>query len=402
MKPELASAINFIIGHLYSKLPRRRVDIFAEELEKAMEMKFAGHWYPGYPNKGSGYRSLRVSQTLLDPAIAIAIHESGLHQGDIVSNLPEDLTVWVDPGEVSYRAGEKGVVTVIYKEKSLPQPQQQEPQQVAQDATSPSTSPTPVRSIPSPVTDHVEPVTFVEPATLVAPQPRLPPQQAIPTTQHQPLGPPPQLMPPQPLEFNYNPEAKEFLPMDGLTSSLGNMQLGSPGSTLGYQQMGQLGFNPIAAPMPPAQKPRPVSAPGTSRPSSLTFTAASFAQTKFGSTKLKSAGKRVNFQQLSPTEFANYMKQRSAMKSFRGQRSPVNSRDISSIQPPTSKEEQIHGWLDQSVAPQHHSPAALSPEPQHSATNDPFANNNWMFYDGWSTGSSSAEQYSHSNLIAAN
>ncbi|XP_072022213.1 protein Tob2-like [Amphiura filiformis] len=367
MKPELASAINFILGHLYNKLPRRRVDIFAEELEKAMEMKFAGHWYPGYPNKGSGYRSLRVSQTLLDPAIAIAIHESGLNLDDIVSNLPEDLMVWVDPGEVSYRVGEKGIVTVIYKDKTKQESHQQAP--VVQDATSPSTSPTPV-SIPSPVTvppvtapvsnAHVEPTyveptyvepsyvepPYVEPPPLVAPIPQMPPQ-AIPTTQPQPLGAPPQLMTPQ--EFNYNPEAKEFLPMDGLTSSLGNMQLGSPGSTLGYQHMGQLGFNPIAPPMP-VQKPRPVSAPGTSRPSSLTFTAASFAQTKFGSTKLKSSGKRVNFQQLSPTEFANYMKQRSAMKSFRGQRSPVNTRDISTLQQ-TSKEEAINGWLDHSMAP---------------------------------------------------
>ncbi len=393
MKPEIASAINFILGHLYNKLPRRRVDIFAEELEKAMEMKFAGHWYPGYPNKGSGYRSLRVSQTLLDPAIAIAIHESGLNLDDIVSNLPEDLMVWVDPGEVSYRAGEKGVVTVIYKEKSSHN-QQQESQHapVALDATSPSVSPTPV-SIPSPVT---VPASHVEPPPLVAPIPQLPPQ-AIPTTQPQQLGAP-QLMAPQPHEFNYNPEAKEFLPMDGLTSSLGNMQLGSPGSSLGYQPMGQLGFNPIA-PMP-VQKPRPVSAPGTSRPSSLTFTAASFAQTKFGSTKLKSSGKRVNFQQLSPTEFANYMKQRSAMKSFRGQRSPVNSRDFSSLQQ-TSKEEAINGWLDHSMAPQHHSPAALSPEPSQQ-TSDPFANNSWMLYDGWSTSTSTAEQYAPHSLIAAN
>lgn len=34
MHPELSVALNFLVSHLYNKLPRRRVDVFAEELEK--------------------------------------------------------------------------------------------------------------------------------------------------------------------------------------------------------------------------------------------------------------------------------------------------------------------------------------------------------------------------------
>merc|ERR1719216_98229 len=44
----------------------------------------------------------------------------------------------------------------------------------------------------------------------------------------------------------------------------------------------------------------------------VTYTAGSFAQTKFGSTKLKSCGKKTN--RMSPTEFSNYIKQRAMQK----------------------------------------------------------------------------------------
>ena len=186
----------------------------------------------------------------------------------------------VDPGEVSYRMGEKGTVTVIYQDKRA---KVAGPGQCEQDLTGSN-------------------------------------------------------------QFNFNPEAEDFLPMtmDSLTSSMRGISL-SPVSALGFQAMVPLGLptpthqplpHPqalhalpptVPTPAPVSSKPRLPAAP-LSRPSSLTFTAASFAQTKFGSTKLKSAGKKVNFQQLSPTEFANYMKQRSAMKGFRSQRSPVGGR----------------------------------------------------------------------------
>lgn len=44
--------------------------------------------------------------------LEIAARESGVPIGDILENLPAELSVWVDPGEVSYRIGEKGAVKV--------------------------------------------------------------------------------------------------------------------------------------------------------------------------------------------------------------------------------------------------------------------------------------------------
>jgi len=55
----------------------------------------------------------------IDVVLEVAARESGVPIGDILENLPAELSVWVDPGEVSYRIGEKGAVKVIYKLRNL-------------------------------------------------------------------------------------------------------------------------------------------------------------------------------------------------------------------------------------------------------------------------------------------
>lgn len=53
MHIEIQMALNFVISYLYNKLPRRRVNLFGEELEKALKERFQGHWYPEKPFKVS-------------------------------------------------------------------------------------------------------------------------------------------------------------------------------------------------------------------------------------------------------------------------------------------------------------------------------------------------------------
>ena len=104
MDLEIQVAVKFITSYLYNKLPRRRVDIFGEELAKNLTKKFKGHWYPDRPTKGSGYRCILVHDNL-DPLLATAAKEGGLDVEDVKANLPDKLTVWIDPYEVSYRIG---------------------------------------------------------------------------------------------------------------------------------------------------------------------------------------------------------------------------------------------------------------------------------------------------------
>ncbi|XP_020330409.2 protein Tob1-like isoform X1 [Oncorhynchus kisutch] len=113
MQLEIQVALNFLISYLYNKLPRRRVNIFGEELERQLKKKYDGHWYTDKPYKGSGYRCLHVGEKV-DPVVEQAAKESGLDLDDVRDNLPQDLSVWIDPFEVSYQLGEKGPVKVLY------------------------------------------------------------------------------------------------------------------------------------------------------------------------------------------------------------------------------------------------------------------------------------------------
>ena len=113
MHVEIKVAQNFVLDFLYNKLPRRRVNLFGEELESALRDKFADHWYPDKPFKGSAFRCLKITDPA-DPVLNRAARESGNPIPDITENLPTDLAIWIDPGEVSYRIGEKGSVKILY------------------------------------------------------------------------------------------------------------------------------------------------------------------------------------------------------------------------------------------------------------------------------------------------
>jgi protein Tob/BTG len=102
MHLEVQVALNFFISHLYNKLPRRRVNLFGEELERALKMKFANHWYPDKPMKGSAYRCLKTGRPT-DPVLERAAQEANVSINDILENLPIDMSVWIDPGEVRSR-----------------------------------------------------------------------------------------------------------------------------------------------------------------------------------------------------------------------------------------------------------------------------------------------------------
>lgn len=265
-------ALNFVISYLYNKLPRRRVNIFGEELEKALKDKFRGHWYPEKPFKGSAFRCLKTGDPV-DPVLDRAARESGVPIQDVLENLPQELAVWVDPGEVSYRIGEKGAVKVLFSELADPHDDSSADREVTK---------------------------------------------------------------------TFNPEAQCFRPIEAVGSSLGGLSLSPNKSSSPYSGMSAGPVRVQAVSVVPvsagegqgvvvtsgsgtttvtssASSPTPLTAPYKGSPSPvtsfiprstapLTFTTATFAQTKFGSTKLKTSSKRAN--RMSPTEFSNYIKQR--------------------------------------------------------------------------------------------
>lgn len=253
MDIEVSVALNFVISYLYSKLPRRRVDMFGEELEKAVRKKFEGHWYPEKPFKGSAFRCIKVSGQKVDPVMETAAAMSGLDIDEVKDNLPMDLSVWIDPNEVSYRIGEKGAVKLLYSTKN----------QMHSSGASHTSDEGSLDGLDSEV---------------------------------------------QSANRGFNPDAQCFKPIDSLSSSLSNLSMSpSPTGNLYHPQPHAGGIQG-----PPLASMSRTSYLNRSSQMNTGFTAATFAQTKFGSTKLKTQAKRPT--RLSPTELGAYMRQKSSFQ----------------------------------------------------------------------------------------
>ena len=261
MHVEVNVALNFVISYLYNKLPRRRVDLFGAELEKGLKKKFDGHWYPSTPMKGSAYRSVKVSGSEVDPVIIEAAAAVGLVIDEVREYTPNELTLWIDPCEVSYRIGEKGQVKILYSDKSV-----EEEGAETEDSEVQATNNTGFN----------------------------------------------------PEAHCFNPDAQSFEPIDKLSSSLGSLNLSPRGGGLSPMSPvsssswgGSHSTSPSGGALfPSAVSTEALSPPnvGPKRQNTTLFTTATFAQTKFGSTKLKSNAKRPT--RLSPTEFGNYFRQK--------------------------------------------------------------------------------------------
>lgn len=95
-----------------SAAPRRSSSLFPPAEH------YKHHWFPLVPSKGSGYRCIRINHKM-DPLIGKAAGMIGLSHERLFQLLPSELTLWVDPFEVSYRIGEDGSICVLYES---PQP----------------------------------------------------------------------------------------------------------------------------------------------------------------------------------------------------------------------------------------------------------------------------------------
>ncbi|KAK9954375.1 hypothetical protein ABG768_016446 [Culter alburnus] len=116
MKTEVSVAATFISGLLSSSvsLTGDQLQLFTHSLTDALLEHYRHHWFPHAPCRGSGYRCLRINRKM-DPLIGKAASAVGLTQEQLFSSLPIELTLWVDPSEVSYRIGEDGSICSLYK-----------------------------------------------------------------------------------------------------------------------------------------------------------------------------------------------------------------------------------------------------------------------------------------------
>ena len=108
MKNEVHCACEFMSRMLQAKhLPVQFIKSFRSRLEEVLIERYKNHWDPENPQRGSAYRCIRINGRM-DPIVKEAAKVTGLT--DIGRYLPAELTLWVDPNEVSYRFGEDGSI----------------------------------------------------------------------------------------------------------------------------------------------------------------------------------------------------------------------------------------------------------------------------------------------------
>ncbi|XP_031730050.1 protein BTG4 [Anarrhichthys ocellatus] len=108
MKEEIAAAVFFVarLVKRYGRLDNDGRERFAASLTSVLFESYKNHWHPNAPSKGQAYRCLRVNRVQLqDPVLQQACDGSPVRYEDL--GLPREMTVWVDPGEVSCRYGER-------------------------------------------------------------------------------------------------------------------------------------------------------------------------------------------------------------------------------------------------------------------------------------------------------
>jgi protein Tob/BTG len=114
MITEIQAAVNFICTVMKRHVEASKLENFRKALTAALLVRYEEHWFPAKPFKGSGYRCIQIARGQLDKNLSTAGETCSMKNEDLLSALPKELTLWVDPNEVSYRFGDEGSIGVLY------------------------------------------------------------------------------------------------------------------------------------------------------------------------------------------------------------------------------------------------------------------------------------------------
>ena len=109
MKDEIHAGVEFLRQFLakYGQLNQVDIDRVAAKLTSMLAQRYVNHWYVANPQKGQAFRCLRVkrSENYIDPVLERILADMSLSLSQL--GLPNDFTLWIDPGEVSVRFGDQ-------------------------------------------------------------------------------------------------------------------------------------------------------------------------------------------------------------------------------------------------------------------------------------------------------
>lgn len=118
---EIASAANFLV-HLLRLSSVIKCEYilqnFCNCLIDVFQQKYKNRWFPSKPIKGVKYRCILINNKL-DTIICEAGNNCGLSEQLLNTAFPRNLTIWINPYEVSYQIGQHGIICVLYKYSDL-------------------------------------------------------------------------------------------------------------------------------------------------------------------------------------------------------------------------------------------------------------------------------------------
>ncbi|CAD6585791.1 MAG: BTG, member 2 [Cyphobasidiales sp. Tagirdzhanova-0007] len=113
ISPEVQAAVAYLSFHLGSTSPS-----FSNALASLLSIRYAAHWHPDDPERGSAYRALTQCGPFIDVLLQRAISDAALlitvpEAADaLAKSMQSDRwTLWVDPGCVSVRLHEGAQIT---------------------------------------------------------------------------------------------------------------------------------------------------------------------------------------------------------------------------------------------------------------------------------------------------
>ncbi len=149
MQVEIKVALNFILSFLYEKLPRRRVNLFGDELQKYLILKF----FPNSTNDlrleknclSINFKSFNGSD-IIDPCLIAAANTSAINIYEVLACLPDRVKLFIESDLVYYAVLSKNQdeieeMKIIYDNNKTatiikPQPQHSPPPSLVNDSVS--------------------------------------------------------------------------------------------------------------------------------------------------------------------------------------------------------------------------------------------------------------------------
>jgi len=110
---EIKAACQFLTNYITSEVNENQSKLFGLILNTLLHAKYVSHWDVKNPSKGNAYRAITIFNERLDSTILSAAQAASIP--NIEKYLPNELCLWVDPHNVSYKIGDYGNIITLYE-----------------------------------------------------------------------------------------------------------------------------------------------------------------------------------------------------------------------------------------------------------------------------------------------